>query len=56
MDAVMKNGFFTIATGDEQYYKMAHNLLRSYRHFTKNPLPFAILCDRETSTPVGLMT
>ena len=53
MDAVMKNGFFTIATGDEQYYKMAHNLLRSYRHFIKNPLPFAILCDRENEYTSG---
>lgn len=47
------HGFFTIATDDEQYYKMAHNLLRSYRHFTKNPLPFAILCDRENEYTSG---
>ena len=40
-------GFFTVATGDEHYYKIAVNLLRSYRHFSKNPLPFAILADRE---------
>ena len=40
-------GFFTVATGDEHYYRIAANLLRSYRHFTKNPLPFAILADRE---------
>lgn len=40
-------GFVTIATGDEHYYRIARNLLRSYRHFTKNALPFAILADRE---------
>lgn len=40
-------GFFTVATGDEHYYAIAANLLKSYRHFTKNPLPFAILADRE---------
>lgn len=40
-------GFFTVATGEEHYYRIARNLLRSYRHFTKDPLPFAILADRE---------
>ena len=40
-------GFVTIATGKEEYYRLAHNLLLSYKHFTKKPLPFALLCDRE---------
>ena len=40
-------GFITIATGDEQYYKIAVNLLRSYRRFTDKRLPFAVLADRE---------
>lgn len=40
-------GFFTVATGDEQYYRLARNLLRSYRHFSEAPLPFALLADRE---------
>lgn len=40
-------GFITIATGKEQYYEIAQNLLRSYRFTAKNPLPFAILCDAE---------
>lgn len=40
-------GFITIATGDEHYYRIALELLHSYRHFSKTPLPFAILCDRE---------
>ena len=40
-------GFFTVATGDTHYYKIARNLLRSYRYHTKDPLPFAILADRE---------
>lgn len=40
-------GFVTIATGKEEYYRLAHNLLLSYKFFTKNPLPFALLCDKE---------
>lgn len=40
-------GFITVATGKEWYYKMAHNLLLSYRYHTKSQTPFAILCDRE---------
>lgn len=43
---MINRGFFTIATGDEKYYRFANNLLKSYRlHNTK--YPFAILCDRE---------
>lgn len=42
-------GFFTVATGDEQYYRIAENLLHSYRYFSKDPLPFAILADRENA-------
>lgn len=40
-------GFITIATGKEEYYRLARNLLHSYRFFCKSPLPFAILADRE---------
>lgn len=40
-------GFVTIATGKEEYYRLAHNLLLSYKYHTENPLPFALLCDRE---------
>lgn len=40
-------GFITIATGKEEYFQLAVNLLHSYHHFTKNPLPFALLCDKE---------
>ena len=42
-------GFVTIATGDEKYYKLAFNLLRSYklRAVGENILPFAIICDRK---------
>ena len=47
MDIVKgSKGFVTIATGNEEYYRLAHNLLLSYKYFTKNPLPFALLCDR----------
>lgn len=47
MEKSMTKGFITIATGKEQYYEIARNLLRSYRFTTKSPLPFAILCDAE---------
>lgn len=43
----VSKGFVTIATGKEDYYRLAHNLLISYKYFTKDPLPFALLCDRE---------
>ena len=43
----MEKGFITIATGKEEYYVLARNLLRSYRYFCKEPLPFAILADRQ---------
>lgn len=39
-----KKGFMTIATG-EKYRKIAFNLLCSYRRFSKNALPFAIVTD-----------
>ena len=41
-----KKGFITIATGKESYYKMAHNLLLSYRYHAATEAPFAIICDR----------
>lgn len=40
-------GFITIATGKDEYYRMAAYLVRSYRQYSSDPLPFAILCDRE---------
>ena len=43
----MKKGFITIATGDERYYRMARTLLRSYRQTCTDPLPFALIADRE---------
>ena len=42
-----KRGFATLATGSLWYYKLARNLLYSYRRFTGEPVPFAIICDRE---------
>lgn len=45
MDAT--KGFITIATGKDQYYILAHNLLLSYRYHNKSQVPFVILCDRE---------
>lgn len=49
----MTKGFITIATGKEEYYRLAQNLLRSYRCFSKMPLPFAILADRENEYTAG---
>lgn len=43
----MTRGFVTIATGSERYYIIASNLVASYRHFSPDPFPFAILCDAE---------
>lgn len=43
----MKKGFVTIATGKEQYYKLAKNLLLSYRMFASEKLPFAIIAEEE---------
>lgn len=43
----MTKGFVTMATGDERYYKMAVNLLNSYRYFTKEPYKFAIISDQK---------
>ena len=43
----MTRGFITIATGNEKYYRIAANLLHSYRLFSANPMPFALICDRE---------
>ena len=41
-----KKGFITVATGKEQYYILAYNLLQSYRRHSKSPTPFAIICDQ----------
>ena len=43
-------GFVTIATGSEKYYRLAENLLRSYRLHAGDDTPFAIICDRENDT------
>ena len=42
-----ERGFVTIATGKTHYYKIAKNLLDSYRLNTGGKYPFAIICDRE---------
>lgn len=42
----MTRGYVTIATGDERYYRMARNLLRSYRQTCRKRLPFALIADR----------
>lgn len=39
-------GFVTLAVGDEKYYKMAANLLKSYKYNTTKSVPFAIIADR----------
>lgn len=40
-------GFVTVATGNEKYYKMAADLLLSYKTRGQGAYPFAIVCDRE---------
>lgn len=43
--AKKSRGFVTIAVGEKKYYEMALNLLRSYRYFTSDAMPFAIIAD-----------
>ena len=43
----MTRGFVTIATGKTRYYRIARNLLHSYRLFSAEPMPFALICDRK---------
>ena len=43
----MTRGFVTIATGKEYYYILARNLLRSYRLWSRQDTPFAIICEEE---------
>ena len=43
----MTRGFITIATGNKHYCRIAANLLLSYRLFSRNPLPFAIIAEEE---------
>lgn len=43
---ISQRGFVTVATGNQKYYKLALNLLRSYRANGKSTVPFAIICDR----------
>jgi len=40
-------GYITIATGNEKYFKLANQLLRSYRKYSTDGLPFALICDSE---------
>ena len=43
-----QRGFVTLATGNEYYYQLASNMLKSYKLWNKDEkYPFAILCDRE---------
>lgn len=43
----MTKGFITIATGDIHYYRIAANLLLSYRRFSESSCPFAIIAEEE---------
>ena len=43
----VSRGFVTLATGRDEYYILAHNLLLSYRFHTRSDVPFAIICDKE---------
>lgn len=46
-------GFVTIATGSEKYYKLAAQLLKSYKKRSVQDTPFAIICDRENEYTQG---
>lgn len=39
-------GFVTVAVGEKKYYKLAENLLKSYKYSTNEPMPFAIIADK----------
>lgn len=43
----MRRGFVTVATGDERYYRLAANLLLSYKKRGKGEYLFVLICDRE---------
>ncbi len=43
----MTKGLITIATGKKHYYEIAANLLKSYRLYSQDPLPFAIIAEEE---------
>ncbi len=43
----LMKSFLTIATGDVKYYKMALNLLKSYKLFNKEGAKFSIIADRK---------
>ena len=45
---MLTRGFVTIATGDDRYYNLAYNLLRTYRKYASDSIPFALICDRHT--------
>lgn len=45
----MIQGFVTIATGDDHYYRLARNLLRSYRHNSNSPMKFAVIADKRNA-------
>lgn len=40
-------GFVTVATGSDEYYRLAENLRISYKKRGKGRFPFALICDRE---------
>lgn len=44
----MTRGFVTVATGNDRYYRMARNLLHSYRDNCKEQIPFALITDKDS--------
>lgn len=49
----MSRGFVTVATGDDRYYQMAWNLMRSYRDNARDTIDnFAVIADRENKYTV----
>lgn len=45
----MTRGFVTLAVGQDKYYQLAANLLKSYKLHSNDTFPFAIIADRKNS-------
>ncbi len=46
-------GFVTMATGDEKYFILASNLLRSYKYFSRKHYPWTIITNEENDYTAG---
>lgn len=51
----MARGFVTIATGQERYYEIARNLLRSYRQFASKNIHLPLFVIASMCIPKSLI-